>query len=121
MEGLGVPLKWRSVVLALYKGSSSRVLVSGHRGPSIPLRRSVGQGCPLAPYLYLFITEAFSFFFNRSDALLISCCDPYSIFDTSKGKKDGSLEYLKVANCCSLYFGKKIKNKKCCSLSRTLA
>ena len=30
MEGLGLPSKWRSVALALYKVSLSRVLVLGH-------------------------------------------------------------------------------------------
>ena len=68
MERLGLPSKWRSATLANYEGSLGRVMVSGHRGPPIPLCRSVKQGCLLAPYLYLFIAEAFSFFLNRPDA-----------------------------------------------------
>ena len=41
MERLGLPSKWRLYVLALYKGSLSRVLVLGHRGPPIPLCKYV--------------------------------------------------------------------------------
>ena len=41
MEGLGLPSKWKSVALSLDKGSSSRVLVTGHWGPPILLRRYV--------------------------------------------------------------------------------
>ena len=67
MEGLGLPSKWRSVAVIVYKGSSSRVLVTRHRGPPILLCRSVRKGYPLTPYLYLFISEAFSssFLTNR--------------------------------------------------------
>ena len=81
MEQLGLPSKWISVALALYKGSLSRVLVLGKRGPSIPLCRSVRQGCPLAPYLYLFISEAFSFFLNRLDAGIRGLVVPHSCKD----------------------------------------
>ena len=63
--------------MALYKGSLSRVLVLGHRGPPIPLCRYVRQGCPLAPFLYLFISEAFSFFLNRPDARIRGLVVPY--------------------------------------------
>ena len=77
MERLGLLSKWRSSALALYKGSLSRVLVLGHRGPPIPLCRYVRQGCPLAPFLYLFISEAFSFFLNRPDARIRGLVVPY--------------------------------------------
>ena len=95
MERLGLPLKWRSAALALYKGSLSRVLVAGHRGPSIPLRRFVRQGCPLAPYLYLFITEAFSFFLNRSDAGIRGLVVPYASKDLLDSEyADDTMLYL---------------------------
>ena len=81
MERLGLPSKWRAAALALYKGSLSRVLVLGQRGPSIPLCKSVRQGCPLAPYLYLFISEAFSFFLNRPDAGIRGLVVPHACKD----------------------------------------
>ena len=69
--------------------------MSGHRGPSIPLRRSVGQGCPLAPYLYLFITEAFSFFLNRSDEGIRGLVVPHASKDLLNSEyADDTMLYL---------------------------
>ena len=69
--------------MSLYKGSSSRVLVTGHRGPPNLLRSSIRQGCPLALYLYLFVLEAFSFFFNRTDARINCLVVPHASKDFS--------------------------------------
>ena len=60
MRALGLPPKWRNCTSALYRTATSSVLMAGSRGPAFQLQRSVRQGCPLAPYLYLFVTEAFS-------------------------------------------------------------
>ena len=62
MRAMGLPPQWRNCTSALYRTATSSVLVSGARGPTFQLHRSVRQGCPLAPYLYLFVTEAFSAF-----------------------------------------------------------
>ena len=95
MEGLRLPSKWRSTTLALYKGSLSRVLVTGHRGPSIPLRMYVRQGCPLAPYIYLFITKAFSFFLNRLDAGIRGLVVPHESKDLLDSEyADDTMLYL---------------------------
>jgi hypothetical protein len=44
-------------IMALYKEASALVLLNGAAGPTFELERSVRQGCPLAPYLYLLIAD----------------------------------------------------------------
>ena len=62
MEKLGFPNQWLTAVSALYNSATSRVLVDGELGQAFVISRSVRQGCPLAPFLYLMIGEAFSSF-----------------------------------------------------------
>ena len=62
MEKLGFPKQWLTTVSALYNSATSRVLVDGELGQAFVISRSVRQGCPLAPFLYLMIGEAFSSF-----------------------------------------------------------
>ena len=65
MEGLGLPSKWRSVVLALYKESLSMALVSGHRGISahqFHYAGLLGRGVHWPPtFIYLFQRHSLSF------------------------------------------------------------
>ena len=39
-----------------------RVIIGGRMGEGFTLERSVRQGCPLAPYLFLFFAEAMAHF-----------------------------------------------------------
>ena len=47
---------------ALYRSRSATVTIGGHVGQTFALTRSVRQGCPLAPYLFLFFAETMSLF-----------------------------------------------------------
>eukprot|EP00250_Pteridium_aquilinum_P022375 c25362_g1_i1 orf=3-2321(-) len=62
LERLGFPLRWIRGVSSLYSSAHSRVMVGGGMGERFPLSRSVRQGCPLAPTLFLFFAEAMSSF-----------------------------------------------------------
>ena len=57
---LGLPSDYVKVVFALYDSASIQVLVGGARGNNFLITRSVRQGCHMAPYLFLFVGEAFS-------------------------------------------------------------
>ena len=73
-----LPLEWRCVAQALYRNGSSKVLIAGRKGARIFLTRSIRQGCPLAPFLFLFIIEAMSSFFNSQGANLHGLSIPNS-------------------------------------------
>ena len=62
MLRMGFPEIWIRGVSALYSSAHSQVLMAGGRGERFALTRSVRQGCPLAPTLFLFFAEAMSSF-----------------------------------------------------------
>ena len=78
MKVIELPLEWRCAAQALYRNGSSKVLIAGRKGARIFLTRSIRQGCPLAPFLFLFITEAMSAFFNSQGANLHGLSIPNS-------------------------------------------
>ncbi len=57
LEKLGFEDTWIRWVKALYKGASSVVKLNGESGLDFKLARSVRQGCPLAPYLFILATD----------------------------------------------------------------
>ena len=62
LERLGFPLGWIQGISALYRSASSRVIIDGGMGERFRLERSVHQGCPLAPYLFLLFAEAMTYY-----------------------------------------------------------
>ena len=67
MQRMGFPDAWIRGVSALYRSAHSRVLLAGDRGERFSISRSVRQGCPLAPSLFLFFAEAMSNFLTDQD------------------------------------------------------
>lgn len=65
MLKMGFPIRWIHGISALYHHSSSAVTIEGFVGQSFALSRSVRQGCPLAPYMFLFFAEAMHLFLRR--------------------------------------------------------
>ena len=81
MRALGLPQKWRNCTSALYRTATSSALMDGSRSPAFQLQRSVRQGCPLAPYLYLCVTEAFSAYLQAPTSALRGLPIPNAIED----------------------------------------
>jgi hypothetical protein len=52
---------WVCWVKLLYKSASSAIKVNGTTGPNFPLERSVREGCPLAPYLFILATDVLGY------------------------------------------------------------
>ena len=68
MEGtllrMGFPNIWIRGVAALYRNAHSSLLFAGDIGRRFSISRSVRQGCPLAPFLFLLVSEAYSVHLN---------------------------------------------------------
>jgi hypothetical protein len=54
---LGFCPKWIRWVSSLYTSASSTIKLNGVEGSAFPLARSVRQGCPLSPYLFILATD----------------------------------------------------------------
>ncbi|MCO5570460.1 hypothetical protein L7F22_024182 [Adiantum nelumboides] len=82
---MGFSQAWIRGVSTLYRSSSSSVTMGGHVGRRFELWRSVQQGCPLAPYLFLFVAEAMSDFIRVHQpalrGLLMSVSDEPDLID----------------------------------------
>jgi len=61
LEVLGFDGIWVKWVGSLYKEASSAIKVNGILGPDFPLERSVRQGCPLTPYLFILATDVLGY------------------------------------------------------------
>ena len=60
LKAFGFGDSFISWVEVLYNNIESRVLVNGHLSSSFPVTRSLRQGCPLSPLLYVLCVEPFA-------------------------------------------------------------
>lgn len=66
---LGFGPYFRKVVGTLLGNASASVVLNGEFTPTFPISRSVRQGCPLAPFLFLIVMETLGRFLRAcSDA-----------------------------------------------------
>lgn len=64
MLQMGFDPQWVELVNTLYKEASACVTINGQEGSVFQLQRSIRQGCPLAPYFYLFIGDVLVYMLN---------------------------------------------------------
>ncbi len=67
---IGFLVSWTRGVASLYRSASSAVTLFGRTGCHFQLSRSVRQGCPLAPYLFLFVARSMSYFLRAQSSQL---------------------------------------------------
>ncbi|MCO5560919.1 hypothetical protein L7F22_014539 [Adiantum nelumboides] len=78
LHRMGFPGAWIRGIFALYRSSSVAVTIGGHVGRTFALSRSVRQGCPLAPYLFLFFAETMASIHS------VFCCASGSLINRHK-------------------------------------
>ena len=57
MENMGFVVTWIQQVMSLNRSASATIIVNGEQSQPFKLQRSVTQGCPLAPYLFLLTVD----------------------------------------------------------------
>ena len=57
IEKMGFHTTWINQVMSLNENASASVVVNGENSKTFKLQRSVRQGCPLAPYLFLLTVD----------------------------------------------------------------
>ncbi|MCO5601072.1 hypothetical protein L7F22_055189 [Adiantum nelumboides] len=76
LDRMGFSLAWIRGIFALYRSASSSVIIGGHVGCTFQLSRSVRQGCPLAPYLFLLLAETMADLIKAQEPALIGLLMP---------------------------------------------
>ena len=69
LSRLGFPAAWIKGVSSLYRHAPISVLFVGEYGTLFPISRSVRQGCPLAPFLFILFGEALSSYLRSVNAI----------------------------------------------------
>ena len=101
---LGFDKSWIFGISALYRNAYSRVILAGDVGNSFLITRSVRQGCPLAPFLYLFFAEALHMYINAQVTGIKGLIMPSS---------DEEILDAEFANDTTLYLDGDISNLNC--------
>lgn len=70
MLHIGFPQEWIDLVMSLCNDASARVLLNEYPVEQFSLQRSVRQGCPLAPYLYLLAGDVLGHMLDDPNKLL---------------------------------------------------
>jgi hypothetical protein len=66
MQTFGIPEHFLRMVQVLFSGATSSVNLNGGNSEVFDVQRGVRQGCPLAPYLFLFVGEALNIMSRRA-------------------------------------------------------
>lgn len=66
VHGFGFGPRFSSAVQMLYKNISSSVMLYPHSTARFPVSRSVRQGCPVAPFLFLLVVECLAIFVKNN-------------------------------------------------------
>ena len=94
MTRMGFHSTWINQVMSLNENASASVIVNGEQSKSFTLQRSVRQGCPLAPYLFLLTVDVLGQMLQHSDNQVKGLQLPDNTFITNQMFADDTLLFL---------------------------
>ena len=94
MERMGFHTTWINQVLSLNENASASVIVNGEQSKTFRLQRSVRQGCPLAPYLFLLTVDVLGQMLQHPDNHVRGLQLPDNTFITNQMFADDTLLFL---------------------------
>jgi hypothetical protein len=66
IQAFGIPDSFLRMVQMLFARTTSSVCLQGGESESFVVERGIRQGCPLAPYLFIFVREALNIMTKRA-------------------------------------------------------
>ena len=103
MEGtllrMGFPNIWVRGVSTLYRNTNNSLLFAGDIGRRFSISRSVRQGCPLAPFLFLLVSEAFSVHLNSQSVNIKGLALPLENASVDSEFVDDTTLYVQASHC----------------------
>lgn len=94
MAQMGFHPTWIKQVLSLNENASAAVIVNGEQSKQFKLQRSVRQGCPLAPYLFLLTVDVLGQMLQHPDNQVKGLQLPDNTFITNQMFADDTLLFL---------------------------
>ena len=91
---MGFPNIWVRGVPGLYRNAHSSLLFAGDVGGRFSISRSVRQGCPLAPFLFLLVSEAFSVHLNSQRVNIKGLALPFANVGVDNEFSDDTTLYV---------------------------
>lgn len=117
LESFGFGVKFISVVKMLYKDISSNLMIYPSTTKRFPVNRSVQQGCPISPFLFLIVTELLSLLVLNSpkkEIPITQLADDTCLFLRDKHKVEPSIQLIRTFSKAS---GLHLNIRKCEILS----
>ena len=94
MEKMGFEETWIKRVMSLNRNASATIIVNGEQSQAFKLQRSVRQGCPLAPYLFLLTADVLGQMLQHPDCQVKGLRLPDNSYITNQMFADDTLLLL---------------------------
>ena len=94
MAKMGFDSIWIQQVMSLNKNASASVIVNGEQSKTFKLQRSVRQGCPLAPYLFLLTVDVLGQMLQHTENQVKGLQLPDNTYITNQMFADDTLLFL---------------------------
>jgi hypothetical protein len=65
MRKLGSSNQWIQWKITLYEKVKTLMVLNGQKGKSFQMERVIRQGCPITPYLYLFVVDVLGYMISN--------------------------------------------------------